>query len=407
MASGERSLGWREYVFCGETLSESSSIIVYEQVKDLFAADFSNESCMNAAGRTTMHPYRDMRSTSYARKHARRYADNGPRTRSIGGRKWEQAHRRRENKRQKRDTLRDEIQANQRREKVWSPGKPKNIEFVVWDVNLEEEFDQYIVAMEDDVIRYEKLHKNAEVFESPQLYSETGETFSVWAQRRIAEMRAVKESRMETQLAPRQKLMVYETGFVRWRRMGVPRFNYNVYCGTALTTTLPTNTYDAYGHALLRTALTQSKWARQQARFNPTMSLFPRIVDYNWFGEYTWRWHRNASGCWQIGYGECYGCAIPCSCCNSGNGSMYYRCYCENFEDEVAPDEQQRCSLVEWVGVEGRRLITIDDELAYSNENARFCGSDDAPDSDEDWSFVDEYCGVRCCSSRASDNGDG
>ncbi|KAF2437266.1 hypothetical protein P171DRAFT_437872 [Karstenula rhodostoma CBS 690.94] len=379
-----------------------SFYVADQQADDLFAADFDNESYMNAAGRTTMHPYRDLRSASYARKRSSKKAKSRPRTQSVGGRKWEHAQCRRENKRKKRDTLRYEIYENQRRDRVcWcSPGKQKNLDIVVWDVNLEEEFDQELVA---EWSHYEKFHKNAGEFESPEPYKETDEAFSVWAQRRIAEMRAVKESRMQTQVAPRQQPMVYKTNHYRPMRIGVDIFSYNIYCGSPLTTTQPTNAYDAYGHTLLRAALTPSRWARKRTRFDPKISLFPRIYNYSWFGEYTWRWHRNASGCWQIGYGECDGCAIPFPCSNTGGYlSNFDKCYCEEFEGEVAPEEQQRCSLVEWVGAEGRRLIRADEARAQANGHTRDCDNDFAGDSDSEWSFVDEYCGVRSCSSVAS-----
>ena len=80
---------------------------------------------------------------------------------------------------------------------------------------------------------------------------------------------------------------------------------------------------------------------------------------------------------------------------------MHYPCYCAEFGDEPAPEEQQRCSLIEWVGVEGRRLI-FEEELANLHEDTRSCGRDNAADSDGEWSFVDEYCGVRSCTSAAS-----
>jgi hypothetical protein len=86
---------------------------------------------------------------------------------------------------------------------------------------------------------------------------------------------------------------------------------------------------------------------------------------------------------------------------------MYFPCCCEEFEsEEVAPDEQQRCSLVEWVGLEGKRRMINDEKMAKANKDIRHCGSYATPDSDEEWSFVDEYCGVQSCSSETTDNGD-
>ncbi|KAJ4292405.1 Cell surface superoxide dismutase [Cu-Zn] 4 [Kalmusia sp. IMI 367209] len=279
----EQETNWDDdaWLFCPccQPLSDLE-ILAMRQSENLFADDLRNESHMNAAGRSTMHPFRDIRSAAYARKRSRKYPQNGPRTRSVGGRKWEKAERRNTNKRGKRDRLRQELSMNQGRVPIWSFGKPKRIEFLVWDIHLKEDFDEHIGDMSDDVIRYEKLHKNAATFESVQAYTETGELFAAWAQRRIAEMRAVKEARMREALPRLQRPMVS-------RHLAIPRlggrFEYNVYCGSASTTTLPTNGYDAYGHALLLAAITPSKWARWRARFDPKIRLLPMIYNYSWF----------------------------------------------------------------------------------------------------------------------------
>ncbi|KAK7183723.1 hypothetical protein DPSP01_004357 [Paraphaeosphaeria sporulosa] len=373
-------------------LSTRSFYVAENQANDLFAADFADESHMNAAGRTTMHPYRDLRSASYARKRSFKKSKPRPRTRGIAGRKWEHAYCRRENKRNKKETLRFEIYANQRREKVhwWSSENQNSIEFVIWDMNLEEDFDQYIAAMWDGVVGYEVLHKHAEVFENSELYTETGETVSVWAQRRIAEMRAVKDTQTRTQAAPRRT------------RIGVGRFDYQINCGSPLTTKLSTNAYAAYGHTQLRAALTRPTQARQMARFNLKIPPSPRIHNYNWFGEYTWRWHRKASGCWQMGYGDCGNFAMPCPCSESGCFCYFLRCYCEKFEGQVVPEEQQRYSLLEWAGAEGSRFIEADKAWEQAEGPMRECDTDVATESDGEWSFVNEDCGVRSCSSVAS-----
>lgn len=263
------------------------------QAEEGNAADIRNESNMNAAGRSTVHPFRDLRSAAYARKRARNQHSSSPRIRSVGERKWWQAERRIDNKRKKRDALISGIEASQRREQIWSPGKSKNREVVVWETNLKEEFDEQINDMLDDVVRYEKLHRNSEVFQVSKSFTEAGETVSAW------------------------------------------------------------------------------------------------------------RWHRNASGCWQIGYRDCDGCAIPCSCCNSGNGSMFYPCHCAEFGDEPAPDEQQRCSLVEWVRDEGMKAILAEESTRDFKDST--CNEYDSTTTTEDeWDFVDDNFDVQSFSSVAS-----
>jgi hypothetical protein len=51
-----------------------------------------------------------------------------------------------------------------------------------------------------------------------------------------------------------------------------------------------------------------------------------------------------------------------------GNGSMYYSCYCGHFGvgtiwEEPAPEDQHRCSLVEWVKEELRDRIEKDEKV--------------------------------------------
>ncbi|KAF2681800.1 hypothetical protein K458DRAFT_420562 [Lentithecium fluviatile CBS 122367] len=389
----------------------------YFQEDDFLETNHTTESQMNIAGRTSAHPFRDLRSASYAHRKTRKYANDRRRNsgtcHSVGCRKWCQSEQRLKNKRQKRDRLVHELWASQQRVPCYTLCfQPAKQMYVQWDVRLKEEFDEYIEDMNDDVVRYEKLHKNAAIFESSETWVEVGEEFSTWARRRIAEMRTVKEKRLRAAEPVAQQVKVWKT-----HRTG-PAYGdtYKVYCGTPGTTTLPTTTYDAYGHALLRAALTPLKWVLSRARFNSSISLFPRIYNSTWFGEFAWKWHRNASGCWEIGYWDgpaegngrgCGGCAIPCPCCCASNGSMYYGCYCEEFGDEPAPEETQRCSLVEWVGPEGRRLIVLDDLKRESNEVTAECGSVAASVFGSEWSVVDEDLGsVSCCSSIESTLGD-
>lgn len=107
------NLRWALYSWISFTISDSQ-ILADEQAQDLFAEDFSNESRMNAAGRTTMHPFRDVRSAAFAcRRGTRRYGNTTPRVRGVANRKWEKAERRRGNKRAKREIVRWAVYASQ------------------------------------------------------------------------------------------------------------------------------------------------------------------------------------------------------------------------------------------------------------------------------------------------------
>ncbi|KAJ4299114.1 hypothetical protein N0V90_004358 [Kalmusia sp. IMI 367209] len=120
-------------------------------------------------------------------------------------------------------------------------------------------------------------------------WKEIGETFSKWGQRRINEMRQVKEDRLTAKLA------AISTG--------------QLSSSTQLTTTLPTTPDDIDGHAKLDFLLRESL----QRRWNK----FPSIVGYSWFGEYEWYWHRNMSGCFELcswtNHSSCY-CELYASC---------------------------------------------------------------------------------------------
>lgn len=348
---------------------------------------------------------RDIRSAAYARKWTRNYHDSGPRTRSVAGRKWWHAERRNDNKRLKRDTLRHSIKEAQERKQVFSGGKYKNWHFILWDLIPDDGFDEEIENMRDDVIRYEKMHWYNDIFERTDPCMEVGETFSIWAQRRIAEMRAVKEDRLRNKLPLVQRQVAFQSHQIR--AMGIrqrsvifDRSGYEVYPGSPNTTTLPTNDYDAYGHALLHRILTPTKWAMQQARFRPDVSRFPAVEGDGWFAAYTWGWHRNFSGCWEFGYGECDGTPIPCPCCCCGNGSMYFECHCKIFGNVSAPEEQQRCCLLEWVGEAGRMIITAED--SESGTIAELHQYVDVGSTESEWEFVEGSCGVQSCSSTTS-----
>lgn len=370
-----------------------SCIEAMQQADDDMAADVREESHMNAAGRSITHSFRDIRSAARARKYSRKYQSQGPRVRGVGERKAWHAQTRNDNKKQKRTAMKAEIRETQQEKVDWGCGNGMGPLMVVWDFDPTEQFDWDIKEM-DDVVRYEKFNWNADVFESPEPYIEIGETFPMWAQRRIAEMRAVKESRIHQKLPRAQQLKAFEEH--QLRAMRIKRYNrsqYGIYPGSARTTTLPTNIYDANGHTLLRNAIASIMFDLQSTRYASGNSHFPQI-DSNWFDGYTWGWHRNGSGCWVFGYGECEA-AIPCLCCTGG---YTLPCHCAEFGDGPAPDEQQRCCLIEWVGEEGRRIIVAED-MKGESELSDHRDGDDAEDSEDGWSIVDGCSSVRSCSS--------
>jgi hypothetical protein len=171
------------------------------------------------------------------------------------------------------------------------------------------------------------------------------EDFGVWARRRIEEMRRVKEDRLRSTSAPVSRTPA----------------------SLSLATTLPIEKSDIYAHYLLSSALSLSKHEKNYLR-SKHIPLFPVIHGFAWFGEYSWAWHRNASGCWEVGYAGCGACAFPCSCCCAGNGSMYYGCACEEWRGVVAPEETQRCALVEWVVGELWDVMLAEEEQGKRGE---------------------------------------
>ncbi|ORY03320.1 hypothetical protein BCR34DRAFT_447628, partial [Clohesyomyces aquaticus] len=350
----------------------------------------------------------DLRSASRARYRERKIRSNKHGCcNSYACRKERQSTRRAEHKRSRRSIIKSAIRENQKYETCYTHGHfhESKHKIVEWDIYLPEEFDDYIENMEDDVIRYSILHHNASIFDhpNPNPSTNTGERFTEWAQRRINEMRAVKESRIIASKAPSpppHKPAIWTTRSERGK-------NYNIYTGTPLTTTLPTNRYDALGHALLSNILTFSPYLTKYRR-RMQLSPYRSIVGFEWFGEYAWAWHRNRSGCWELGYQDCTceaemgGEPIPCPCCCVGSGSMYFECFCREFGDEVSPEEGQRCALVEWVGEEGRRIV-MEEERARRAEKAvgqaEVCEMDDnagwevlsigsASQDSETWSVV-------------------
>ncbi|RMZ67588.1 hypothetical protein GMOD_00001535 [Pyrenophora seminiperda CCB06] len=227
----------------------------------------------------------------------------------------------------------------------------------------------------DDVVAYNRFGKNAHVFEQSNGGEVVvhGEDFGSWARRRTQEMRAVKEARIRQHgketpiiLIPetRQHVIPYTWRPGRIKATTIPAAPYS----KPTDTTLPTTSSDIAAHAALVYVLCPSKFFVAYCR-RRKIPPFQHVEGFDWFGEYTWQWHRNMSGCWVLGYGDdsCKNdCALPCDC--GCNGSFIDRCYCNEFnvgtwQEEAAPEEQQRCSLVEWANGELREKMEADEEI--------------------------------------------
>lgn len=321
-----------------------------------------SEPAMNAAGRTSDHPFKDMRSARHAHQRTKKYPE-----RMYPGNRLRRSDRYRPAHAVRLARLDDAYAEIERGE--W---EMDTYDELAWAVDLENL---------DDVIAYNRHGKNAHIFESADpssLYS--AEDFGAWARRRISEMRLVKEHRLlkyGRYTSPTQPEKVFNHSMQYTSRPGriratIPTAPFS----NPHETTLPTTSSDVRAHATLRCVLTPSKyfiWDCRRRHIPP----FPVIDGLAWFGEYTWQWHRNLSGCWELGYANeaCEGGAgVPCSC--PCNGSVTYRCYCAEFGvgtkwEVPAPEEPQACSLVEWVAGESRGLMKRDERLSWNEGRLR------------------------------------
>lgn len=199
------------------------------------------------------------------------------------------------------------------------------------DLYATERFEEELSYM-DEIVLYEHFGKNKDIIEGRDQTRQEG--FSEWGQRRINEMRAVKEARLRAKLSNT-----------------APEYN------NGPSSTLPFRPDDIEGHGLLTYILSDANVNVAHCR-RVKQPPFPRIYNFAWFGEYKWQWHRNESGCWILGYADaCDSDSFPCPCCCSWGGSMYFPCSCKDFGDQPAPEEMQRCALVEWV--QGRLWDTM------------------------------------------------
>jgi hypothetical protein len=278
------------------------------------------ESAMQAAGRLSSHTYADLRSARRAYQRTRRYH---PKKRLRCSSCPATHHKTRfARKSDIHSTHQEQVRHD--------------------DVAAEERWNAEYNAM-DEVVKFSRFgHWRDGV--------QDAEDFGTWGRRHISEMRACKEERMRRA----------QTG--------------EAVEPLAQTTTLPTSHLDRHAHAVLRSMLTPSKHHLSYWR-SKGQAPFYTIYGFEWFGEYAWAWHRNASGCWEFGYGSCEGDAFPCPCCCMGNGSMYYACSCKDFQDGEgrwvgpAPEDMQRCSLVEWAN--GRLWGLLQDDDNVSDQDVR------------------------------------
>ncbi|CAA9962679.1 hypothetical protein PTMSG1_06053 [Pyrenophora teres f. maculata] len=313
--------------------------------------ELPSESAMDAAGRDPEQPFKDFRAARHAHQRTRKYS------------KRKDSRRKRRGLDKKRPgygiALKDAYLGIKSRE--WEDD---------WEAEQAHNTD---LEHMDDILAYYRFGKNADIFEQSDGREVVhGEDFGSWARRRIHEMRTIKESRIRnhgSDTCPKPLPNIKQhTVHNTWRpgriNATIPTAPYS----NPTQTTLPTTPTDIDAHATLVCVLRPSKFYLAHCR-RRNLPPYQHIEGFSWFGEYTWKWHRNASGCWTLGYGD--GCeydgAFPCEC--SCNGSLTYRCYCDEFKvgtwwEGPAPEEQQACSLIEWVKGELRERME-DDERSF------------------------------------------
>lgn len=343
-------------------------------------------------------PYRDLRSA--ARSQRPRKRQDRRMCHSYKCRKQGQAYADQRNIKSKREIKKYAVRENQKESIKWTKdGRVATYRHMEWDIHEPEEFDEEIMEM-SETEQYTIFNHHADVFESPEPYTEVGEDFSTWCQRRIAEMRAVKESRIHAKLPATVKPMI-------WHRKQDGNYlrRYDIYCGDETTTTLPTNAYDAYGHELLRGILTPSRWWMRKHTVSQA-SLFQPINGFRWFGEYEWCWYRDETGNWEIGYGGNYynsrhvkadACPYCCGGLEERIVGAGEECCCGGSGRKQGPEEVQRCWIVEWVGEEGREIVRRDEQARNTLLGGKESGSQEQDDvwevcsnvSSDTWSVVD------------------
>ncbi|KAF1962440.1 hypothetical protein CC80DRAFT_487901 [Byssothecium circinans] len=130
---------------------------------------------------------------------------------------------------------------------------------------------------------------------------EVGEAFEKWGQRRINEMRMVKEERLRAKLAAENAARdvapsapTADLGREEDEDEGYHSFT----SSSTTTTTLATTTEDIEAEALVEYMLYHYTWMK-----------YPEITGFRWFNDRNifWYWHRNMTGCWELSEWNCKG----------------------------------------------------------------------------------------------------
>ncbi|CAN9274530.1 unnamed protein product [Alternaria alternata] len=297
-----------------------------------------SEPAMNAAGRTSDHPFKDLRSARRTYQRSKRYPE-----RIYSGNK-----RRRSDKSPRARVLASKDPYKQIETREWEGD---------WDADWAHEIDMERI---DDIAAYYLFGKNADIFE----YHNEGDIMAGEDFGNIVYTDTVNlQAPSLLSVLPHTMRNDSRPGRTSATILTAPYAN-------SYETTLPTSLSDIRAHLTLACALAPSENLKQRCR-NRNLPALPIIYGFDWWGEYTWQWHRNMSGCWYLGYGHACqeNCEEPCT--RPCWGHMLYECYCEEFgvgmDWEVpAPEDVQRCSIVEWVSGKLREDMENDhDEVVW------------------------------------------
>ena len=196
-----------------------------------------------------------------------------------------------------------------------------------------------------------------------------GETFEMWCQRRISEMRAVKEERLRAKLSASQHSSTSTPNVDPDEDEGYHSSTPS--SSTPQGTTLPTTPYDTRGHTLLKEFVARPLWYLRD---------WHSPDDYTWFDEYAWYWHRNETGCW-------YALDWPC-------GGENEKCFCERWNGEEWEGWDPEGAREVWLAecVVGERWEGLWDEEAERKEDVeevRGVEDDDTEGAEvDDWDVV-------------------
>jgi hypothetical protein len=184
-------------------------------------------------------PYRDFRSAGRAKQRERTCRENKSDRHGFRSRMQWQSDCRRDNKRRKKALTKTARWESQKEGYV-------GCKVVEWDIHLPEELDQLFKDI-DPLKYYEDLDQYASTFESVEPYNEVDELFAPSAQRPIADMQGVQDPRIRGNASrPFEPIVLQDMLDYKQGRGD------KIHTCNAVATTLPTNSYDALGHELLR-----------------------------------------------------------------------------------------------------------------------------------------------------------